>query len=654
MDIIEQIHKHNVNVVNNMFLHDSLMQDMMNDKVVREEMNSVISRLLEGILQQKKGGELSENIVINLQMPNTERFLHRSALNEINLDIDGSKFIKCAIYEFSKTAKCEWADKYYGENEQYIYGNALSALWWKLLGERFSDIPKEHDAEIVKWMANHCCHHFMDTLKFDKDRLHGIASGWEIKTEDILNINYDYRKKKYDEYFARVSSLSDEDLRKESYSLYQLGGLFEIGDDLNLLLCLLLKADLLNDWLSILYKLKTPVLQTAMVYQIQSPTLLQQVLDSINMDKVSHPITFAAILERRWFDNIVDEGNNLFSYKNAKEKKDQMRIRVNDRIQNLGCEEYEKWNETCAETIAKGIKRLKEIDNDERISKWLFSIPMRNTRGDFSQSGIFNKILNLSKEKFIEIADEKNLSTESTDFNYLLFLAAFFIKNNAERSKKENILNGILKCLFEKDNKIFIGISNEDIEKLGIVSTLITGCYSVDSDDIKDILNKRLTIYEGHLRDLDCVYWRARVENILFCIYILFFDFPDLFQSEDDKHSFFVWLKKLLFSQVYYCDIDYLINENYKQSLILMGLVCNQICKDYQSEFAKTCIDELDDIALLLEVLSFANIKPVGEDLENLKGRIDQEWSIISKKHVYATPNYKTLVENINNYIKSL
>lgn len=51
MDIIEQIHKHNVNVVNNMFLHDSLMQDMMNDKVVREEMNSVISRLLEGILQ---------------------------------------------------------------------------------------------------------------------------------------------------------------------------------------------------------------------------------------------------------------------------------------------------------------------------------------------------------------------------------------------------------------------------------------------------------------------------------------------------------------------------------------------------------------------------------------------------------------------------
>ena len=52
MDIIEQIHKHNVNVVNNMFLHDSLMQDMMNDKVVRDEMNSVISRLLEGILQQ--------------------------------------------------------------------------------------------------------------------------------------------------------------------------------------------------------------------------------------------------------------------------------------------------------------------------------------------------------------------------------------------------------------------------------------------------------------------------------------------------------------------------------------------------------------------------------------------------------------------------
>ena len=83
-----------------------------------------------------------------------------------------------------------------------------------------------------------------------------------------------------------------------------------------------------------------------------------------------------------------------------------------------------------------------------------------------------------------------------------------------------------------------------------------------------------------------------------------------------------------------------------------MGLICNQIYTEKEVAFATTCVDELDDVTILLDVLSSTGIVVTGENRDVLKSRIKNEWNLLKKQSRYKSVNAKPFVSKLDEYVK--
>lgn len=83
-----------------------------------------------------------------------------------------------------------------------------------------------------------------------------------------------------------------------------------------------------------------------------------------------------------------------------------------------------------------------------------------------------------------------------------------------------------------------------------------------------------------------------------------------------------------------------------------MGLICNQIYTEKKGAFAATCIEELDDITILLDVLSSTGIVVTGDNADILRSRIKNEWESLKDQSRYKSVHAKPFVNKLDEYVK--
>lgn len=420
-----------------------------------------------------------------------------------------------------------------------------------------------------------------------------------------------------------------------------------------MLLSLLLKNELYDEWLRIFYDIEYPELQSSMLYQVGTIEELLRIIQLIDITKLKNPKTSTSLVERRWFDKIIDEGYNLYTYIDASEREGLTYRNLNQEIVKLGCDAYKRWEQNYPGHVEKGLGLLRELDSDEALSKWLFSKQYREDGNVYKQAAIFNDVLSCAKSKFLEMADVTKLSIDANDISYLLFLGELAIDSGADDSYQKELFEAIIAYLFKEDNRLYLKLDTGGMEKMRAIRNLLVNLYKPDSDELKIFVNKHRTRYEGwKLLSKKLLYDQVKSESYLMCILLFAIEDKDWFASDEIKSEYYEWISQYVFDQIYHSTSQYFVQEYYRQALVLMGLICNQIYTEKKDAFATTCVDELDDVTILLDVLASTGLVATGDNAEILNSRIKSEWEPLKKQSRYKSVHAKPFVSKLDEYVK--
>ena len=136
------------------------------------------------------------------------------------------------------------------------------------------------------------------------------------------------------------------------------------------------------------------------------------------------------------------------------------------------------------------------------------------------------------------------------------------------------------------------------------------------------------------------------------CIRRFAIENKDLFATDKIKSDYYEWLSQYVFDQIYHSTSPYFVQEYYRQVLVLMGLISNQIYTEKKDAFVSTCVDELDDVTILLDVLSSTDLVALGDNADMLKSRIKNEWETLKKQSRYKSVHAKPFVSKLDKYVK--
>ena len=652
-NIAERIRTYSLSIVSNDYVESIFIDDMLKNQDIASEMHTIAEVLWNGICLQLSGDDVPENLLDGCKASATGAYLHEVTKEKWNEEVEPDAFIRHAFYEFAD--KLEWclASKFYIEDENYMYSSYISDVWWTICAAKCNERKDLHNEELIKWMAEKSAYDFIHCFQFDIDSLKQIAASWTIVPKDILSLNYDYRDDNLDAYIDRWANSSDEELRIDATHFYQTGAYCHIGDDLHMLLSLLLKNELYDEWLRIFYDIEYPELQSSMLYQVGSIEELLRVIQLIDITKLKNPKTAISIVERRWFDKIIDEGYNLYTYVEASEREGLTYRNLNQEIVKIGCDAYRRWEQNYPGHIEKGLCLLQGLDGDEALSKWLFSKQYRDDENVYKQAKMFNDVLSCAKNRFIEMADLSKLSIDANDITYLLFLGTLAIERGADEAYQKELFDSIIRYLFKEDNRLYLKLDTGGMEKMRGIRDLLVNLYKPDSDDLKILVIKHKTRYEGwNLLSEKHLYDQVKSESYLMCILLFAIENKDWFATDKIKSDYYEWLSQYVFDQIYHSTSPYFVQEYYRQVLVLMGLISNQIYTEKKDAFVSTCVDELDDVTILLDVLSSTDLVALGDNADMLKSRIKNEWETLKKQSRYKSVHAKPFVSKLDKYVK--
>lgn len=652
-NIAERIKTYSLSIASNDYEEYIFIEEMLKHQDIASEMHAIAEVLWGGICLQLSGEDVPESLLDGYRATATGTFLHEVTKEKWNEEVEPDAFIRHAFYEFADKQEWHWASKFYVEDEHYIYSAYLNDVWWTLCAGMCNDRKDLHNEVLIKWMAEKSAYDFIQCFQFDKVSLKKIAASWSICPKDILSLNYDYREENLNAYIDRWSNSSDDELRIDATHYYQTGSYCHIGDALHMLLSLLLKNGLYDEWLRIFYDIEFPELQSSMLYQVGTIEELLRIIQLIDIAKLKNPKTSISIVERRWLDKIIDEGYNLYTYVDASGREGSTYRNLNQEIVKLGCDAYKRWEQNYPGHVEKGLGLLRELDGDEALSKWLFSKQYREDGNVYKQAAIFNDVLSCAKSKFLEMADVTKLSIDANDISYLLFLGTLAIERGAGEAYQKELFESIIAYLFKEENKLYLKLDTGGMEKMRAIRNLLVNLYKPDSDDLKILVNKHRTRYEGwKLLSEKHLYDQVKSESYLMCILLFAIEKNDWFATGEIKSRYYEWISQYVFDQIYHSTSQYFVQEYYRQALVLMGLICNQIYTEKKVAFATTCVDELDDVTILLDVLSSTGIVVTGENRDVLKSRIKNEWNLLKKQSRYKSVNAKPFVSKLDEYVK--
>lgn len=652
-NIAERIRTYSLSIASNDYEECIFIDEMLKHQDIASEMSAIAKVLWSGICLQLSGEEVPEILLDGCKAPATGAYLHEVTKRKWNEEVEPDAFIRHAFYEFADKQEWRWASKFYVEDEHYIYSTYLNNVWWTLCAAMCNDRKDLHNETLIKWMSENSAYDFIQSFQFDIDSLKKIAASWSISPKDILSLNYDYRDDNLNAYIDRWSNSSDDELRIGAPHYYQTGSYCHIGDALYMLLSLLLKNDLYDEWLRIFYNIEYPELQSSMLYQIGEIEELLCIIQQIDITKLKNPKTSISIVKRRWFDKIIDEGYNLYTYVEASEREGLTYRNLNQEIVKQGCDAFKRWEQNYPGYVEKGLCLLQELEGDEALSKWLFSKQYREDGNVYKQAKIFNDVLTCAKNTFIEMVDMTKLSIDANDISYLLFLGELALDRGAEETYQKELFGSIIAYLFKEDNRLYLKLDTGGMEKMRAIRNLLVNLYRPDSNDLKNLVSKHRTRYEGwKLLSEKLQYDQVKSESYLMCILLFAIEDKDWFASDEIKSEYYEWISQYVFDQIYHSTSPYFVQEYYRQVLVLMGLICNQIYTEKKDAFATTCVDELDDVTILLDVLASTGIVVTGKNIDVLKSRIKNEWDPLKKQSRYKSVNAKPFVSKLDEYVK--
>lgn len=652
-NIAERIRTYSLSIASNDYEESVFIEEMLKHQDIASELHAIAEVLWSGICLQLSGDEVPENLLDGCKASATGTYLHEVTKKRWDEEVEPDAFIRHAFYEFADKVDWRWASKFYVEDEHTIYSAYLNDVWWTLCAGICNDRKDLHNEVLIKWMAENSAYDFIQGFQFDKISLGKIAASWSISPKDILSLNYDYRDENLNAYIDRWSNSSDDELRINATHYYQTGSYCHIGDALHMLLSLLLKNELYDEWLRIFYDIEYPELQSSMLYQVGTVEEILRIIQLIDITKLKNPKTSTSLVERRWFDKIIDEGYNLYTYVEASEREGLTYRNLNQEIVKLGCDAYKRWEQNYPGHVEKGLGLLRELDGDEALSKWLFSKQYREDGNVYKQAAIFNSVLSCAKSKFLEMADVTKLSIDANDISYLLFLGELAIDRGADYSYEKDLFEAIIAYLFKEDNRLYMKLDTGGMEKMRAIRNLLVTLYKPDSDDLKNLVKKHRTRFEGwKLLSERQLYDQVKSESYLMFILLFAIEKNEWFAKDRIKSEYFEWISQYVFDQIYHSTSQYFVQEYYRPVLVLMGLICNQIYTEKEGAFAATCIEELDDITILLDVLSSTGIVVTGENADILRSRIKNEWESLKDQSRYKSVHAKPFVNKLDEYVK--
>lgn len=652
-NIVERIRTYSLSIASNDYEESVFIEEMLKHQDISSELHDIAKVLWSGICLQLSGEEVPENLLDGCKASATGAYLYEVTKEKWNEEVEPNAFIRHAFYEFTNKQEWRWSSKFYVEGEHYIYSSYVNDVLWTMCASMCNERKDLHNETLIKWMAENSTYDFIQCFQFDKDSLKQIAGSWSIIPKDILSLNYDYRDDNLEAYIDRWCNSSDEELRIGANHYYQTGSYCYIGDALHMLLSLLLKNELYDEWLRIFYDIEYPELQSSMLYQVATIEELLRITQLIDITKLKNPKTSISIVERRWFDKIIDEGYNLYTYVEASEREGLTYRNLNQEIVKQGCDAFMRWEQNYPGHVEKGLGLLRELDGDEALSKWLFSKQYREDGNVYKQAKIFNDVLSCAKNRFIEMADLSKLSIDANDITYLLFLGTLAIERGADEAYQKELFDSIIRYLFKEDNRLYLKLDTGGMEKMRGIRDLLVNLYKPDSDDLKILVIKHKTRYEGwNLLSEKHIYNQVKSESYLMCILLFAIENKDWFATDKIKSDYYEWLSQYVFDQIYHSTSPYFVQEYYRQVLVLMGLISNQIYTEKKDAFVSTCVDELDDVTILLDVLSSTDLVALGDNADMLKSRIKNEWETLKKQSRYKSVQAKPFVSKLDKYVK--
>lgn len=382
-------------------------------------------------------------------------------------------------------------------------------------------------------------------------------------------------------------------------------------------------------WIKFWDNLKLPILQNIpFLYSINPYEILAIAKELVKQknDLTTNPKYLANLLLKNLFSSSISVTENLFFYTNDERINGLSEYEKNDLIISEGKSVYAKWEKDRKKIHKKLVDTLANILDFSELTEWAFSytkkqIPNKeySTRYNNQVELVISVLAPILKKQSIEL----QLEVIKSDFNFQKFV--FLIKQIEKSKTKEQYAIALLDILCEyivSDKFYWDESLNETYLKVFKGIGLLLSFSENPTEKALELLRKFKVYYDGWNIDFDN-YEKIKKEVFVLNGIILLLEHKKAFSDKNEEGFFFKTLTEKVIQQSRLAHLNK--DEDYISSFVLLWLIVNQVSRRFKKYFENEIIDYVDDIVMVIQILTFEEYKIYSSSKKSLKRRVSTE-----------------------------
>lgn len=387
-------------------------------------------------------------------------------------------------------------------------------------------------------------------------------------------------------------------------------------------------------WMKFWDNLKLPLIQNIVFLYFDSPVDYLSIAMSLNRKKnklKSSPKHLALILLSNLFNSMKKVQENLSFFVNEKQIKDLSEHERDEEILLHGKNLYEKWLTERSSIYTTIFKNLSPILNYDEISEWVFSYKPREVSSTNEYNKLYNEQIALLVDSFNScyeyISFENKVESLFRNFSLQNFNALVKqIEKNSEQTK--DLLSKLTEFIISEDfywDRTFSEMYWATIKSIGILIS-----YCEDPQDIAKELLEKVKVYHEGWKISNSDYKLTQREAFILCGIMLLLEHKKSFKNQNQRKLFFEFILNYTISQMRFANQSE--NDDYLLPIYLICLLVNQIYPSFKNHFESELINGVDDLIMVLKVLTSSEYQISLKGKTKLNKRIDKELPYIRQR----------------------
>lgn len=528
-------------------------------------------------------------------------------------------------------------------NEKYIIQSYIHYWLEDNLAKIISNDYRFSSLQIIKKLLvqSEILHHFYTSFKnaLPVEWINKEQENW-IKSADDYSLILDRIHTFDNDYFKGYKLLLNE-LQNKSPWEYVIESTrfsdYAIFDDEYSFRNIVLFSKDKNLWLKFWDNLSLPIIQNVVFIYFDSPFEFLPIVKTLNNQKnniSSSPKHLALILLNNLFACVKKTQENLSFYVNEERNKNLSIYERDEELLNSGKTLYEKWSEERKNIYPEIFKNVSTILSYDEISEWVYSYVPREINSTNNYNKLYNEeieiLVNAFNTHFSDISIEDRINSLYLNFNLPNFNALIHHSENLNLNSEQacDLLNKL--ALFISSDKFYWNNTFSEMYWKGMkgIGILLSLCKNPETIAY-ELLDQFKVCREGW-KVSDSDYKLTQHESYILCGVMLLLEHKKCFKNQKEKKVLFEFILKRTISQVRFA--TYNVNNDYISTLYLLGLLVMQIFPSFKKNYESELINGVDDLVVLLKILTNADYEISEKGKKNLIDRIESEMPYIRQQ----------------------